>query len=121
MKGTTHETSPRHPDCHRRLPTLLRGSLPGGSHDGRRGAAPRAGRAAARDPNGRVVWINAMIGIQAIDWLATLRYLFAGTLSLAQVTTAAVAPPLFILALLAFHPRRRRAAPRAGRPATGRS
>jgi hypothetical protein len=61
---------------------------------------------AARDPHGRVAWINAMIGIQAIDWLATLGFVLTGTLSLAQVSTAAVAPPLFILALLVFHPRR---------------
>jgi hypothetical protein len=30
-----------------------------------------------------------------------------GVLTLAQVTTAAVAPPLFIAALLVLHPRRR--------------
>jgi len=50
--------------------------------------------AAARDPRGRVAWIDAMIAVQAVDWIATLAYLGAGTLSLAQVTTAAVAPPL---------------------------
>ncbi|MEO7631654.1 MAG: hypothetical protein ABIS44_09960 [Mycobacteriales bacterium] len=61
---------------------------------------------AARDPLGRVAWIDTMIAIQAIDWLATLGYLISGDLTLAQVTTAAVAPPLFIAALLAFHPRR---------------
>jgi len=61
---------------------------------------------AARDPLGRVAWIDTMIAIQVVDWLATLGYLVAGTLTLAQVTTAAVAPPVFILALLAFHPRR---------------
>jgi hypothetical protein len=62
---------------------------------------------AARNPAGHPAWINAMIGIQAVDWLATLGYLITGTLSLSQVTTAAVAPPLFILALMIFHPRRR--------------
>jgi hypothetical protein len=62
---------------------------------------------AARDPERRIGWINAMIGVQAIDWLATLAYLIAGTLTLIQVSTAAVAPPLFILALLVLHPRRR--------------
>lgn len=76
---------------------------------------------AARDPYGRVAWINAMIGIQAIDWIATLAYLIPGTLSLTQVTTAAVAPPLFIAALLAYHPRRHRSGQRIGQPATGRS
>jgi hypothetical protein len=66
--------------------------------------------AAARDPRGRVGWINAMIGVQAIDWLATLGYLTAGTLTLAQVSTAAIAPPLFIAALVILHPSRRRIA-----------
>jgi hypothetical protein len=61
---------------------------------------------AARDPIGRLAWIDTMIAIQLVDWVATLGYLVAGSLSLAQVTTAAVAPPVFILALLAFHPRR---------------
>ncbi|MEP7055829.1 MAG: hypothetical protein ABI912_11330 [Actinomycetota bacterium] len=60
--------------------------------------------AASRDPVGNVAWIDTMIGIQAVDWLATLGYLVAGELSLSQVTTAAIAPPLFIAALLIFHP-----------------
>jgi hypothetical protein len=63
---------------------------------------------AARDPHARVTWINAMIGIQAIDWVATLQYLIAGDIALPYVLTAVVGPPLFILALLAFHPRRSR-------------
>lgn len=66
--------------------------------------------AAARDPLGRVAWIDTMIVIQAVDWLATLGYLIAGELTLAQVTTAAIAPLLFIIALLVWHPRRRSAA-----------
>ena len=66
--------------------------------------------AAARDPLGRVAWIDTMIVIQAVDWLATLGYLIAGDLTLGQVTTAAIAPPLFIAALLIWHPRRTRSA-----------
>src|SRR5438270_2724342 len=68
---------------------------------------------AARDPDRHVAWIDAMVAIQAIDWIATLAVLATGTLSLTQVTTAAVAPPLFIVALLALHPRRRGPAGRA--------
>lgn len=64
--------------------------------------------AASRDPHGRVAWIDTMIAIQLIDWLATLGYLIAGELTIAQVTTAAIAPPLFIAALLWWHPRRSR-------------
>lgn len=61
---------------------------------------------AARAPRERVGWIDTMIVIQAIDWIATLAYLAAGSLTLSQVTTAAFAPVLFIGALLWFHPRR---------------
>jgi hypothetical protein len=69
---------------------------------------------AFRDPGGwGLAWINAMIGIQAVDWIVTLGYLTTGTLSITQVTTAAVAPPLFVIALVVFHPRRRRAVPAA--------
>lgn len=61
---------------------------------------------AARAPRLRVGWIDTMIVIQAIDWIATLAYLAGGDLSLSQVSTAAFAPALFIGALLWFHPRR---------------
>jgi hypothetical protein len=64
---------------------------------------------AARNPLGNVPWINAMIGIQAVDWVATLVYLASGDLTLGQVTTAAFMPVLFIAALLWWHPRRLRA------------
>lgn len=78
--------------------------------------------AAARSPFERVAWIDTMIAIQAVDWLATLGYLIAGELTIGQVTTAAVAPPLFILALLVFHPRRGAVAvPRSARPIDVRS
>ena len=60
---------------------------------------------AARDPAAHVPWINAMIVIQAIDWLATLYYLAAGAVTLAQVTTAAFLPVVFIILILANYPR----------------
>lgn len=61
---------------------------------------------AARRPNRHQAWINTMIAIQAIDWLATLRYLVGGELRLAQVGVAAVLPVLFVTGLLWWHPRR---------------
>ncbi len=61
---------------------------------------------AARDPLRNASWITSMIGIQAIDWTATLLVLSRGVLTLGQVTTAAFVPALFIAALLWWHPRR---------------
>lgn len=54
---------------------------------------------ASRDPRGNREWIRAMIGIQAIDWIGTISYLVAGTVTLAQVTTAAFLPIVFIIVL----------------------
>ena len=62
--------------------------------------------AAARQPERHVAWVNTMIGVQAIDWAATLAYLVSGDLRLAQVGTAAFLPVLFVAALLWWHPRR---------------
>jgi hypothetical protein len=64
--------------------------------------------AAARAPRQHLAWINTMIFVQAVDWIATLAYLAVGSLSLHQVSTAAALPPLFILALLWWHPARER-------------
>lgn len=61
---------------------------------------------AARDPLGQVSWINTMIGIQLLDWVATLAALLSGALVLRNVTSAAFLPPLFVAALLWWHPRR---------------
>lgn len=61
---------------------------------------------AARDPAGSLGWIDSMIGIQVVDWVATLAYLAAGDLTLAQVTTAAFMPVVFVAALVRWHPRR---------------
>lgn len=65
--------------------------------------------AAARAPRTHLTWINTMIGIQMIDWVATIVYLSSGDLSLRQVSTAAFMPVLFVAALAWFHPRRRTA------------
>jgi hypothetical protein len=59
---------------------------------------------AAADPRGNREWIRAMIGIQAIDWLGTLAYLATGTVTLAQVTTAAFLPIVFIAVLMRYLP-----------------
>jgi len=56
--------------------------------------------AAMRDPIANRLWLQTMIGIQAIDWIATIGYLAAGTVTLGRVKTAAVAPLFFIAMLL---------------------
>ncbi|NOX23336.1 MAG: hypothetical protein GXP36_09630 [Actinobacteria bacterium] len=57
---------------------------------------------AARDPQRNLPWIRAMIGIQAIDWIATLAYLVTGAVTLAQVTTAVFLPVVFIVVLTRY-------------------
>lgn len=54
---------------------------------------------AARHPNQHRTWIVAMIGVQAVDWVGTLAYLVTGAVTLAQVTTAAFLPIVFIAVL----------------------
>lgn len=61
---------------------------------------------AARDPVGKVSWIDAMIAVQVVDWVATVGYLAAGDVRLEQVTTAAFMPVVFVAMMLWFHPRR---------------
>ncbi|NDY92719.1 hypothetical protein [Ideonella livida] len=60
---------------------------------------------AARDPWRHRAWLGAMIGIQAIDGLATWAYLWAGTVTLAQVSTASFLPVVFIALLWRGWPR----------------
>jgi hypothetical protein len=68
-----------------------------------------AGMAVAfRDPGRHVGWINTMILIQVVDWVATLAFLTSGALSMRQVGPAAVLPVLFVGALLWWHPGRAR-------------
>jgi hypothetical protein len=64
--------------------------------------------AAARAPQRHLAWINTMIVVQVIDWVATVAYLAAGVLTLRQVSTAAILPPLFIAGLLWWNPGRDR-------------
>lgn len=54
---------------------------------------------AARNPAANLSWIKAMIGVQAFDWLATVGYLLTGAVTIAQVTTAAFLPVVFIVIL----------------------
>lgn len=61
---------------------------------------------ASGDPARHVAWIDTMIVVQALDWLSTLAFLATGDASLRNVSTAAFLPPLFIVALLRWHPRR---------------
>jgi len=56
--------------------------------------------AAIRSPYENRLWLQTMAGVQAIDWIATLGYLAAGSVTIAQVKTAAIAPLLFILVLI---------------------
>lgn len=60
---------------------------------------------AMRDPVKHRTWIQAMIGIQAIDWLSTIANLLGGTITLSQASTATFLPIVFIVALLVFYPR----------------
>lgn len=60
---------------------------------------------AARNPVGARSWIVAMIGIQAIDWIVTLKYLALGAVTLTQVSTASFLPVLFVIGLAIAMPR----------------
>lgn len=60
---------------------------------------------AARDPIRHVAWINAMIAVQAFDWLGTMYAILTGAISLAQAVDAPYLPLIFIAALLIWYPR----------------
>jgi hypothetical protein len=60
---------------------------------------------AAADPVRNREWIQAMIGIQAIDWVGTIGYLVSGSVTLTQVTTAAFLPVVFLIVLVRALPR----------------
>lgn len=55
--------------------------------------------AAARDPQRHRLWIATMIAVQCVDWVATVGHLAAGSVTLSQVSTAAVLPVVFVVAL----------------------
>jgi len=60
---------------------------------------------AMRDPMKHRTWIQAMIGVQALDWLTTIANLLMGVITLSQASTATFLPIVFIVALLVFYPR----------------
>ncbi|MEZ5158313.1 MAG: hypothetical protein R2687_05720 [Candidatus Nanopelagicales bacterium] len=60
----------------------------------------------SRDPRAHLSWITAMIAVQTIDWVATLAYLATGSVTIAQVTTAAFLPVVFVSILVRYSPRR---------------
>lgn len=59
-----------------------------------------------RDPIANRGWIQAMIAVQALDWVGTMVYLLAGTVTLSQVATASFLPVVFIAGLVAGYPRK---------------
>jgi hypothetical protein len=55
---------------------------------------------AIRNPLRHRAWIATMIGVQAIDWVATLVFIGAGAITIAQASTASFLPVIFIALLL---------------------
>lgn len=70
---------------------------------------------AFRDPVRHRSWVTAMIGVQAIDWIATMAFIASGAITLSQATTAAFMPVLFIVGLAWGYPRGSQASPVASR------
>jgi len=60
---------------------------------------------AVRDPLKYRAWIITMIGVQAIDWIATLVYIGSGALTVAQAPLSVFMPVVFIVLLLVTMPR----------------
>jgi len=60
---------------------------------------------AIRDPLKYRAWIITMIGVQAIDWIATLVFIGAGALTVAQAPLSVFMPVVFIVLLLVTMPR----------------
>ncbi|MCB2177663.1 MAG: hypothetical protein KQH57_17785 [Actinomycetales bacterium] len=58
--------------------------------------------AVARDPGRHRLWLDTMIGIQVVDWVATAGHLAARDVTFAQVSTAAFLPVVFVAAMLAL-------------------
>ena len=58
-----------------------------------------------RDPFANRGWVQAMVAVQALDWVGTMVYLLAGTVTLSQVATASFLPVVFIVGLVAGYPR----------------
>lgn len=51
---------------------------------------------AARDPQGHLPWLRAMVAVQLVDWAVTIKYLLAGAVTLAQASTAPLLPLVFV-------------------------
>lgn len=60
---------------------------------------------AMRDPFRYRSWIAVMVGVQAIDWVATIVAVVQGFLTVAQVSTAGFMPVIFIVVLILAFPR----------------
>lgn len=60
---------------------------------------------AAHNPTRHQSWIGLMIGIQVVDWIATIFYLGTGVVTLTQVTSAAFLPIIFVAVLIWRFPR----------------
>lgn len=65
---------------------------------------------AARDPAGNLSWLRSMVAIQLVDWAVTVKYLLAGAVTLAQVSTASFLPLVFVALLWWSWPRTPRSA-----------
>ena len=65
---------------------------------------------AARDPAGNLSWLRSMLAIQLVDWAVTVKYLLAGAVTLAQVSTASFLPLVFVALLWWGWPRTPRSA-----------
>lgn len=65
---------------------------------------------AARDPAGNLSWLRSMVAIQLVDWAVTVKYLLAGAVTLAQVSTASFLPLVFVALLWWSWPRASRSA-----------
>ena len=59
-----------------------------------------------RNPTANRGWIQAMIFVQAVDWLVVVISLLRGVVTLAQVATAPYLPIVFIVCLLIAYPRK---------------
>ncbi|MFD2671719.1 hypothetical protein ACFSUC_08885 [Marinicrinis sediminis] len=59
-----------------------------------------------RNPTRNKSWIQAMIMVQAIDWISTMIYVFRDVVTLSQVSTASFLPIIFITLLLFTYPAR---------------
>ncbi len=67
---------------------------------------------ARRDLRANATWLIAMVIVQALDWMATIFSVFAGKVTLMQVSTASFLPLLFIAVLAAELLRQRMVDPR---------